>query len=481
MQITKTQNMRQGQSLCDVHAQLHTVRVAEIERPGTLASLRDVVLRARNSGRSISIAGGRHSMGAQAFGEGSVHVDTSALARVLDFDPETGLVEVEAGILWPELVERLHELQPDGVVWSIRQKQTGADRLSIGGALAANVHGRGLTFKPFVEDVDSFRLIDAGGDVLECSRTRNTELFRLAIGGYGLFGLIYSVRLRLAPRRKLERVVQVMTTDELIPAFEERVAQGFTYGDFQFAIDPESDDFLHRGVFSCYRPVDSRTPIPKDQKHISREKWEELLYLAHVDKAEGFRRYSEHYLATDGQVYWSDTHQMGTYVDGYHTRLDARLQAQDGTCARGTEVISEVYVPRDKLAAFLVDARAAFRAHAADVIYGTMRLIRRDDETFLPWAREDFVSIVFNLHTDHTPRGIERSAGAFRAVIDVALTHGGSFFLTYHRFATREQVEAAYPEFRAFLAHKLRLDPEERFHSDWYDHYRELFGARGAA
>src|SRR5947199_4854543 len=24
----------------------------------------------------------------------------------------------------------------------------------------------------------------------------------------------------------------------------------------QFAIDPASDDFLHKGVFSCYRPID---------------------------------------------------------------------------------------------------------------------------------------------------------------------------------------------------------------------------------
>jgi len=416
-------------------------------------------------------------MGAQAFGEGSVHVDTSALSRVLDLDPETGLVDVESGILWPELVARLHELQPGVVVWSIRQKQTGADRLSIGGALAANAHGRGLTFKPLVEDVESFRLIDAQGDLLECSRTLNRSLFRLAIGGYGLFGLIYSVRLRLARRQKLERVVRVMTTDELMPAFEERVAQGFTYGDFQFAIDSESDDFLRRGVFSCYRPVHPDTPIPADQRHISPGKWENLLHLAHASKSEGFRRYAEHYLATDGQVYWSDTHQMGTYIDGYHTRLDARM----GACSKGTEVISEVYVPRARLTAFLVDARAAFRAHAADVIYGTIRLIQRDDETFLPWAREDFVSFVFNLHTDHTQAGIERSAGAFRALIDVALEHGGSFFLTYHRFATREQVERAYPEFRDFLARKLHHDPEERFHSDWYRHYRDLFMARGAA
>src|SRR2546425_8566064 len=59
--------------------------------------------------------------------------------------------------------------------WGIRQKQTGADRLSIGGALAANAHGRGLKFKPFIGDVESFVLVDADGIPRTCSRAERSE------------------------------------------------------------------------------------------------------------------------------------------------------------------------------------------------------------------------------------------------------------------------------------------------------------------
>ena len=62
---------------------------------------------------------------------------------------------------------------------------------------------------PFINDVESFRLVTSRGNLLNCSREENAELFRLAIGGYGLFGFIYSATLRLVPRRKLERVVEV--------------------------------------------------------------------------------------------------------------------------------------------------------------------------------------------------------------------------------------------------------------------------------
>jgi hypothetical protein len=60
-------------------------------------------------------------------------------------------------------------------------------------------------------------------------------------------------------------------------------------------------------------------------------------------------------------------------------------------------------------------------------------------------------------------------------LIDHAIVRGGSYFLTYHRWATAEQVEACYPQFRKFLARKLAHDPEERFQSDWYRHYRDAF------
>src|SRR5204862_279143 len=83
-------------------------------------------------------------------------------------------------------------------------------------------HVRGLTLPPMISDVEAIKLLDARGRLVECSRTDNPELFSLAIGGYGLFGVIYTVTLRLVPLRQLERVVEVRTVDGLPAAFAER-------------------------------------------------------------------------------------------------------------------------------------------------------------------------------------------------------------------------------------------------------------------
>jgi FAD/FMN-containing dehydrogenase len=462
-----------GVVLNDIHAQLSPTAVARVVPVDSLDAVRRAILEAREAGQAVSIAGGRHAMGGQQFGAGTACLDTRGLRRVLGFDAARGLLEVEAGIQWPELIAYLLEAQRRSwPQWAIRQKQTGADRLSLGGALSANVHGRGLRLRPFVEDVESFVLMTADGSPRTVSRREHPDLFRLAVGGYGLFGVIAAVTLRLAPRRKLRRVVEVMNVDRFIPAVEQRIADGFLYGDFQYATDGTSEDFLRRGVFSCYRPVDDATVVPDGQRELGAEDWGRLLYLSHADKARAFAEYAAYYLSTDGQLYWSDTHQLGFYLDDYHAALDRRL----GASTRATEMISEVYVPRKALAAFLEAVAEDFRKdRTVDVIYGTIRLIERDDETVLAWAREPWACVIFNLHVVHTEAGLEAAQAAFRRLIDHGLRHGGSYYLTYHRWATRRQVEAAHPRFVEFLRAKRRHDPDERFQSEWYRHYRGMF------
>jgi FAD/FMN-containing dehydrogenase len=456
----------------DIHSQLNSTIVDQIIRVDSPEAIQQAISLARQQNKAISFAGKRHAMGGQQFGTETILLDTTLLNKVLDFDRERGLIEVEAGIQWPELIGYLTSAQEgQSWQWGIAQKQTGADRLTIGGTIAANGHGRGLRMRPIIADVESFDLVDAQGDVLTCSRRQNDELFRLAIGGYGLFGLIYSVRLRLVPRQKLERVVEIIDTTELMPAFEQRIAAGFLYGDFQFAIDEQSEDFLRRGVFACYRPVEVEAPIQVDQKELSDGDWLELFYLAHADKSRAFQKYSDYYLETSGQVYWSDTHQLSPYFDDYHHAIDRKL----GAAVPATEIITEIYVPRPNLPDFLAEVREDFRRNQVNLIYGTVRLIEPDEESFLAWARQAYACTIFNLHTLHTPEGIAQSAGAFRRLIDLAIKRGGSYFLTYHKYATRQQVESCYPQFSEFLRLKRRYDPEERFQSDWYRHYREMF------
>ena len=456
----------------DIHSQLNATRVDAVVTPDSVDELASAVVNAASAGKSVAIAGGRHAMGGQQFGEASVLIDTRALDRVLAFDPDRGIVTTEGGILWPALLDYLARAQSsDRRQWGIVQKQTGADRLSLGGALSCNAHGRGLALKPIVDQVEAFDLLDSSGTVRTCSRGHNPELFGLAIGGYGLFGVITRVQLRLRPRQKVRRVVTLGETAGIIERFEERIRDGYLYGDFQFATDDTRDSFLRRGVFSCYQPVADETPLTENPTRFHPDDWERLTRYSHTNKRLAFEVYTTRYLETSGQIYWSDSQLSAAYVDNYHVDLDRVTGAR----VKGSEMITEIYVDRSRLAAFMERAREVLRTRRANVIYGTVRLIEKDDETFLAWARDRYACVIFNLHVDHTPVDIERSADAFRALIDLGIEHGGSYYLTYHRWARKDQVERCYPQLPAFLALKRGHDPGEVFQSNWYRHYREMF------
>jgi len=84
------------------------------------------VRRARDEGESLAIAGGRHAMGGQQFLSDGALLDMRQMSRVLGFDEDKGLLRVEAGITWPDVIRGYFRGRE--AHWGIRQKQTGADR-----------------------------------------------------------------------------------------------------------------------------------------------------------------------------------------------------------------------------------------------------------------------------------------------------------------------------------------------------------------
>src|SRR5256885_6168777 len=146
----------------DIHSRLNTTRVYRIVKPASADAVVQLVRSAAREGRPLSIAAGRHAMGGQQFGSETTLVDMGSMQRVLGFDAARGLIDVEAGIEWPELMRYLVDAQHGAArAWGIRQKQTGADRLSIGGAAAADAHPRGPQLKPFIRGGASVLVVGA--------------------------------------------------------------------------------------------------------------------------------------------------------------------------------------------------------------------------------------------------------------------------------------------------------------------------------
>jgi decaprenylphospho-beta-D-ribofuranose 2-oxidase len=182
---------------------------------------------AARHGRLIARGGG-YSYAAASFGGGSVVVDMTRLDRVLRFDPAARLIEVEAGM---RLEQLLRFSAPLGLVLPV---QPGYPAITVGGCLAANVHGKNPhregTFRRSVVDLT---LLHPGLGVVRCDRETEPHLFELTCGGYGLTGIVLAATLRLEAlpgfRAVIERVPIETLADALAVVHERTESAAFAY------------------------------------------------------------------------------------------------------------------------------------------------------------------------------------------------------------------------------------------------------------
>jgi FAD/FMN-containing dehydrogenase len=144
-------------------------------------------------GASVALRGAGRSYGDAALNDGGAVIDLRALDRVLAFDPDSGLVDVEPGVT----IEALWRRTLAAGWWP--PVVPGTMRVTLGGAVAANVHGKNcFAAGPIGDHVRELELVLPTGERRVCAPDRDAELFEAAIGGFGWLGCIVRVRLQLA-------------------------------------------------------------------------------------------------------------------------------------------------------------------------------------------------------------------------------------------------------------------------------------------
>lgn len=168
------------------------VEPAHVYRPEREQDLTEI-LREGEHGSYISRGLGR-SYGDTALNRGGGVLLHTRLGRLLHFDPETGILECEAGV---SLADIIRVFLPRGFFLPVTP---GTKFVTVGGAIANDVHGKNHHRDgTFADHVLDFTLLLASGEAVRCSRTENAELFQATVGGIGLTGVILTARIRLMP------------------------------------------------------------------------------------------------------------------------------------------------------------------------------------------------------------------------------------------------------------------------------------------
>lgn len=188
-------------------------------------------------------------------------------------------------------------------------------------------------------------------------------------------------------------------------------------------------------------------------------------------------------LAAGGQgvfgALYSVTLHSGSLTLALNEAVGAEILASPQTRAASRPL--RLLLPPDRLAPFLAQARAQCGEWRMPLAGVRVRRTRAENDTFLRWARRDYAAVTLSIAEPAALGAAVRATQLRRQLLDAAIACGGSFPLYCTPEATRGQAEACYPQLRAFLAEKRRIDPAERLVNGWYRHYRSLFGRETCA
>jgi FAD/FMN-containing dehydrogenase len=392
------------------------------------------------------------------------------MRRVLDWDPASGLIRVEPGVTIRELWQYVIE---DGWWPAVAP---GTSLASIGGCASANVHGKNnWKVGPIGEHIEDLELLLPTGERRRCSRSRDPELFRAVVGGFGLLGVLLAVTLRLKKvhsgllevtplaARNLEEMMDVFEARreraDYLVGWVDAMADGASLGrglvhEARY-LEPGADPEPHRTLRRAFQQLPDTLlgVVPK-----SRLWW----VMRALFNRPGMQ-------AVNAVKYWSGRLHAGHAFRQSHAEFAFLLDfIPDWKRAYGPlgMIQYQSFVP-------LGSALATFRemislAHRRELypLLGVFKRHRKDD--FLLTHAVDGYSLALEFKVTAANRArVWALAGELDQVV---LAGGGRFYLAKDATLTRESFVAALGSDRIerFLALKRQLDPGEILQTDLY-------------
>lgn len=389
-----------------------------IERPSSIDQLAELV--AASDG--IAVVASRHSF--NRIGDGRALVHLGHLPRTVEFDVAAGTIEVPAWLTYAELSI---ELAAQG---RALHNLASLPHISLAGAISTGTHGSGSRLGNLATAVEAVDVMTTSGDLL--TLRRGDADFAGAIVGLGSLGVLTSVTLRTEPAYEVaQSVYDGLEWSHLWASFDEIFESGTSVSVFtRWGVSPgelwlkqrlDETPARSRDVVATLRPADGmRHPIP----------------------------------GADGDACTRQLAEPGPWWNRLpHFRADADPSA-------GAEIQSECFVARSDAAVAIEALQSIGSLLDEALLVGEIRTVAADDFWMSPCFERDSVGFHFTWKLDPVAVqvAVDRIADAL-APFDLRC-HPGKVLPTGWRIES--------PRSADFVDLKARLDPSDRFTTDWF-------------
>jgi decaprenylphospho-beta-D-ribofuranose 2-oxidase len=165
---------------------------AFLYQPTSVDEISEAFHVAKKNDRTITLRGAGRSYNDAALNSFGMVLDLQGMNKILEWNPETGVVTAEPGVTLAKLWQ---VVLPDGW-WP--PVVSGTMTTTLGGCLGMNIHGKNNFKAGTIGDhVLEFTALLPTGARITCSPKKNGDLFRAMIGGLGMLGVFTSVTLQM--------------------------------------------------------------------------------------------------------------------------------------------------------------------------------------------------------------------------------------------------------------------------------------------
>jgi decaprenylphospho-beta-D-ribofuranose 2-oxidase len=458
---------------------MSTSGMGYVYRPVNVEGIRRVFQAAKERGVTIGLRGAGCSYGDASINSEEIVLDLSRMTRILDWDPDKGIMRVEPGVtlrqVWQYAIE-------DGW-WPY--VVTGTMFPTIGGMAAMNVHGKNnFRVGPFGDHILAFEMLLPTGELIRCSRDQNPDLFHAAIGGFGMLGCFTSITLEL---KKVHsgwlRVepISVANIDNMIAVFEERKERA----DYLVGwIDCfSSGDGIGRGVIHQADYLrEGEDPFPAQSLRLTNQDLPNN-FAGIFPKSILWRLMKPFANNVGMRLINAAKHHSARLLGDHHVHLQSHagfaflldyIPNWKWSYLPGGLIQYQSFVPAER-AAEVFKAQIALQHKYGVVSYLGVFKRHRPDSFLMTHAVDGFsLALDFRVTRWNRPRLWQLAAEMDRLVIDA----GGRFYFakdsTLH--AARLDSYLGEERVRKFLEMKRRYDPEGLLQTDLF---RRVFGGAG--
>lgn len=425
-------------------------------KPEIETQLRQILKYTKEKNLKISIAGAQHSMGGHSIYPNGILLNMLSYKQ-MDLDEKANILTIGSGALWEDAIKYLDK---HGKSVAVMQAFSS---FSVGGSISVNGHGWQKNLPPISSSVISFTLMNHDGEILNCSRTENQELFKLAIGGYGLFGIILDVKLKVVDNIALQYKYIRLNSNKYVNYYKKFISNNPNVNLVFGRLRISHKHFLEEATINYFEKTKGK-PLSLPVQNAKNEEIKRLVFRSSVNSEYGKR------LRWDLETGMSKIIKNAIY--SRNELLNDHVSLIENKDSNSTDLLQEYFIPERNFNQFIKDIKPVLKNSPIDLLNITIRAVNKDEDSYMNYARENVFGFVLLFNQKKTNKQENEMKILTNKLVDLTIKNEGTFYLPYRLHIDKIKMRKVYPQSDSFFELKRKYDPQEIFENKFYLHYK---------